>query len=874
MHRLSWILPLLLLVCVATPSALAARGPSIERVEAEGLSHLGVPELQGVLELGAGDEFDESRAKRSIESLEELYRYRGFPEVLVRSDFDKSNGIWSIVVNEGAPLRISRVEIVPDELSDRGTAAQWRRLEGELLQRFEMAPGDIFDQERATLGARALQSSLVDEEYIGASVGDVRISRETRAPEPAALPREKRGEPASGWISLKVQIELGEKVSFGFLGNQYFSRNELLLLVREQRSLGLGRNYLETLRARFVEAYRAAGYTQATVTAFPIERSGSTERHVTWVINEGVRSHIELIDFDGGVTFSRSELERVFKEGVGGSVASGIYVEKDLDRTVEVFIQKLRSRGYLGARLLSLHTQWNESHSRASITVFFHEGEQTRVDSVEVVGAPGLEQDEAVRLLGVSPGQPLNLFAFSEGIQRLKSWLRDRGYLEVGITGEGGDTLVRYHDDNRLADIRIEVEPGARCRAGSISVEGRSKTSLDVVLRELTFREGDLLTESGILESESRLRRLGLFSSAQVRIEDDSAQPGIKKVHVLVQEGIPGLVAGGVGFRNDLGARVFAQTSYSNLFGRNHTVVFSINANRRFQDRRVPLESQAQLGYIWPWFLIREMTFRPTLTVQRTQYVNLDAASLVLGGTLEKRLFRRPNLVGSLSYSLERTAQTALDPNSIDNQTITIGALTGSLKMDLRNDPLAPTRGFYSALSYELADPSLLSQRLPFPIGYTRMQFRSDYLLPVWKDASWYFSFRTGVERNTQDITDIRVAIPLIKQFTIGGIGSLRGFREQELNIQDIAVRGTASYVNYRAQFDLPISGPMRFGPFFDAANLLVDDYSLNKSLRMGTGMGLHYLTPVGPVNFDFGFKINPRLGEDPYRFYFSIGVI
>ncbi|NDD92437.1 hypothetical protein EBZ37_10165, partial [bacterium] len=411
-------------------------------------------------------------------------------------------------------------------------------------------------------------------------------------------------------------------------------------------------------------------------------------------------------------------------------------------------------------------------------------------------------------------------------------------------------------------------------RAGDVSVEGLQKTGADVVTRELAFRQGDLLTESNLLESESKLRRLGLFSSAQVRIEDDSDRPGVKKIHVLVQEGTPGLVAGGVGFRNDLGVRVFGQTSYSNLFGRNHTIVFGVNANRRFVDRRVPLESQAQLGYIWPWFLIPEMTFRPSLTVQKTQYEKFDATSLVIGGALEKRLFKRPNLVASVSYNLERTEQNALDPTSIDNQTITIGAVTTALKLDLRNDPLAPTRGFYSAVSYELADPALLSQRDPFPIGYTRLQLRTDYLLPVWKDASWYFSFRTGIERNTQDITDIRVAIPLIKQFTLGGAGSLRGFKEQELNIQDIAVRGTASYVNYRAQLDLPLSGPMRFGPFFDAANLLVDEYSLSRNLRMGTGMGLHYLTPVGPVNFDLGFKIDPRPGEDPYRFYFSIGVI
>ncbi len=850
----------------------AAERPMIEQIEIDGVAALTIEELQSALELEAGDRFDAERANGSAQGLSDLYRFRGYPQVEVRSEFDATLRLWRLRVIEGAPVRVRAVEILGEGAQVRAAGRSWRILEGELLRRFELGPGDVFDQERAAAGARAVQSLLLGEEYIGAKVNEVQVVRGVG--EPPASELSVRGLPAADWVRLRIRVDPGEKVSFGFRGNHFFTRNELLQLVREQRLLGLGGNYIETLKVRFEEAYRASGFPNASVAAFPVERASRFERHVTWVVEEGARARLQQLEFDGGVAFSRAQLEEIFWDGIGGHLSAGVYVQKELDRAVEVFIQKLKSRGYLGARLLSLQTLWNERHSGASGVVFFYEGEQTRVGSVEIVGPEAPASDEAARILGVGPGEPLNLFAFTEGVQRLKSWYRDRGHLEVGIVGEGGSDLVRYRDDNRVADIRVEVDPGRKYRVGSISIEGRGKAALDVVLRELAVREGEVLTESDILESESRLRRLGLFSSAQIRLDDDPRDPSLKRVLVLLQEGVPGLVAGGVGFRNDLGLRAFGQTSYSNLFGRNHTVVFSVNANRRFEERRVPLESQAQIGYVWPWFLIPEMTFRPTLTFQRTQYENFDATSLVLGGTLEKRLFRRPNLLATLSYTLERIEQKATDPLSIDNQTITIGALTGSLKLDLRNDPLAPTRGFYAGISYEISDPALLSQVDPFPIGYTRVQFRSDYLLPVWRNASWYFSFRTGLERNTQDITDPRVAIPLIKQFTLGGAGSLRGFREQELNVQDIAIRGTAAYVNYRVQLDLPLSGPMRFGPFLDAANLLVDEYSLNKNLRMGTGLGLHYLTPVGPVNFDLGFKIDPRPDEEPYRFYFSIGVI
>ena len=116
--------------------------------------------------------------------------------------------------------------------------------------------------------------------------------------------------------------------------------------------------------------------------------------------------------------------------------------------------------------------------------------------------------------------------------------------------------------------------------------------------------------------------------------------------------------------------------------------------------------------------------------------------------------------------------------------------------------------------------------------------------------------------------------IPLIKQFTLGGVGSLRGFDEQSLYVDpNTAVRGSITYVNYRAQLDLPFAGSMKFGPFIDAANLNLDHYTLG-ALRYGVGAGFHYKSPVGPVNFDFGVNPSPRQGEDSYRLHFSIGNI
>jgi outer membrane protein assembly factor BamA len=351
-------------------------------------------------------------------------------------------------------------------------------------------------------------------------------------------------------------------------------------------------------------------------------------------------------------------------------------------------------------------------------------------------------------------------------------------------------------------------------------------------------------------------------------------------------------LAGGVGFRNDLGIRLFAETSYGSLWRRNHTIFFNSSANRRFDEEfcsnSLPgrfyeatgncfIEGSAQLGYRWPWFVFDKVTFRPRITVERVQFRKFDADSLSVSPAWERAILRSPNLTGVLTYNLERIKQYHAQ-DVLDNGQFTIGSVTPSIYVDMRDDPLSPTRGIFSTFSYEVANRLFFSQTEPIPVGFTRAQFRTDFFHSFSSDLMIYLSFRSGIERNTEPPSvgtpdPKRYSIPISKQFVLGGAGSIRGFKEQELNTENSPILGTLSYVNYRAQVDFPFSGALRFGPFVDAANLLIDDYSFGR-LRFGAGAGFRYRSPVGPINFDWGFKIAPRPGEDTSQFYFSVGVI
>jgi outer membrane translocation and assembly module TamA len=373
---------------------------------------------------------------------------------------------------------------------------------------------------------------------------------------------------------------------------------------------------------------------------------------------------------------------------------------------------------------------------------------------------------------------------------------------------------------------------------------------------------------------------LGIFSVITIRAVDDPDRSDIKNVKISLQEGTPGVVGGGVGLRNDLGPRVFSQVGYQNLWGDNHTLILNSAANHRIQNFHFA-EYEAQLAYIWPWFMWGETTFRPTATVSGTEYIDFDAVTAQLALSWERKIVTHPNLTGIFTYSLERVIQfNATDAS--DNQALRIGSIIPQLRLDMRDSPLNPTSGFFGTASYEIASPWLLSQHDPYPLGYTIAMLRSDYYIPVTRDLIWYLSFRTGYERSLeQPQTDSSGntitssgTIPLIKQFALGGIGSIRGYQDQELNFGTANNVFSASFVNYRTELDVPFAGSLKVAGFLDAAQIYLGTFSLTNNLLYGAGFGLRYQTPVGPVNLDWGFKLNPVPSTGTQAFYFSIGVI
>lgn len=889
-------------VIVASASASAQSAIELDEISILGVTVFNLADLEKVVEVSAGERLERPKVVQTAKNIQELYRTAGYESVKIETRLSQRapkagrapENVLEIVVSEGKPTRIAEVAVAFD-------LPGWAERLDSASGKIGLKSGDVYDREKLLNGFRAMQDNLTTWDFLSPKVEETLVEQVG----PPDTPEAKiLGPTTARWVRVRVKVQLGDRVSFAFRDNTVFPNSQLASWIEEQRLLGFSQDYIERIRGRFEEEYRKLGYDRAKVEVFTFEDRINLRRRVTYAFHEGPRVEIERIDFDGNTVFSQTELLDKFGDRSSPSVSRGYYVAKDVEQSAEVLVEWLKSQGYLASKLVSISRNYRPGGKRVDLVIYIYEGEQTITESVRFEGLTVFPPVDLTNVLGNEAGKPLNLYALNEGLEKVKGLYRERGYLDIRIANEATNRLVLYAQENRAADIVLELQEGVQYRVTRIDIEGLRKTKLEAVSREIDIREGDILSEREWYRSEAKLRRLGIFANASIKAYPDPSRKDGKILKVLVEEGSPGLVAGGVGLRNDIGARAFGQIQYANLWGKNHTLGFTASANRRLKNlgdtEFCPSEKQqgenpgadhcfiefnGTVGYVWPWFGLGETTFRPRFSVERTQFKNFDADTYTLQASWDRYLSRRWGLTGIFSYSLELINQ--YNANAIeDERRLRIGSLTPTLILDRRDNPLAPSRGTYTTLQYDLAMPLFGSQNSPEKgdpaISYWRTQFRQDFYVPLPKNIELFLSFRTGLEYNMSrpppgSPPGSGYAIPLIKQFTLGGVGSLRGFSEQSLNAQENDIRGSLTYVNYRAQVDLPFAGSMKFGPFFDAGNLNIDKYSLGNAhgtFRYGVGAGFHYKSPVGPVNFDIGVNPSPRAEEDSYKLHFSIGNI
>jgi len=453
----------------------------------------------------------------------------------------------------------------------------------------------------------------------------------------------------------------------------------------------------------------------------------------------------------------------------------------------------------------------------------------------------------------------------------------------------------------KVVDFTFNIDKGDRYNIGHIDITGNDPTFDKVVRREIPINEAETYRKSAINEGKSRLDRLGYFEEVKIdQVRSDI--PGALDLEVKVKEQPTGSFSVGAGFSNLENFMFTANVAKNNFLGLGYTMKAEVNLSK--------LRQQWNLSFFDPYFLDSRWTLSvDTFSIAR-QYIEDEyqrGGDLSVGRYLDKR----DDVRLAATYTFQDTGLSTIDPykKSLLGGDLYRNGLTStlglSLNVDKRNNRINATRGVYGSLSAELTggfrtnDQQVLSL-LGGDFNFAEFKGNLRTYYPVSPKGDWLIFKYNGTIGGIVS-TDGSV-VPYIHRYRAGGINSIRGydwyslgpymrvtgydggFRSSFVGSDDpvssddrLVVGGDQIWVN-NFELESPIikAAGISTVVFFDAGNAFGDPWGhgyINPfELRTSYGFGIRWLSPMGPLRFEWGFPINPLPDERKSVFDFSIG--
>ncbi len=632
---------------------------------------------------------------------------------------------------------------------------------------------------------------------------------------------------------------------------------------------------IERAKERIRQYYESKGYfdTVVDVTKEPVAGNESS-LFVTMNINRGENIIIENVNLVGAKLFDYGDIEPVVanKErefmgwmwGRNDGKVKLFELPNDPARIQDKYYQK----GYLDATVSNPYLNAYMDNYTADLTYYVTEGEQYRVSSVDIEAPEFLDIDKEKILkdFRLEGGDVMNSARLRQDMKKLDDIVADKGYAFVRINPK-----TEKNVEDRTVSIVYEVVPDEKVYIRNVQISGNDRTVDRVVRRELYLTEGNLYNRTDLQDSKDALKRTSYFD--EVEIEEYRVGENQVDLLVKVKEASTGSISGGIGYGSSDGLLLNASLSDTNVFGSGMKGVVSVD--------RSDNELSGQIGLTNPRLFDSEYSLGGTLYANNYDWNNYDEKSYGMNVVLGRKLTR--NLSASIGYIIEQSRISGLSDvlKSVgykDGKSIK-SSLIPSITYNSTDDYYLPRTGIIASSSLEFAgvggDEKFLKSRTNFN-WYQGIR--------EWVDYDLIFRLKSSFGK----IWD-RGYIPINEKLYLGGIRNLRGFESRTVapkvkvsNGQWYETGGTISF-NSSAELSFPLIErvKMRGVLFFDygviegkhkAEKRAGYEYIDGRISRYSAGVGIEWVTPMGPLQLIFAKPLKKQDGDDTTTFEFNKG--
>lgn len=650
-----------------------------------------------------------------------------------------------------------------------------------------------------------------------------------------------------------------------FRGNKSFSERELLTVVertlRAYTRSQWKRSVIDDVASELEDFYRGQGFPRARAPYELAENQGGRDR-ATFELDEGPRAVLAELTFEGNVSVSSRVLAPLFEwpgaGTFGGVLGSGTqwYSERSARRGAREVERAYADRGWTDCVVETPHVEFDESGTRARVTVRVQEGIRYQLAAVSVEGAEWLDAELVRETWASDLGRPFDERTLVEIRGRIEQLFAERGHPDVRA-----ELTTRTASADGAVTLAFHVTPGPLVHVGTVTLRGNESTQDRFVKSRLALRAGGLYTRTHERETLTDLYRTGLFETAELHWTP--AADGVRDLEVELKEA-PSLETWfEPGYGSYERARVGAGLRERNLFGTGRAFLVDGTAGALAWNGRGSL--------VDPWTFGRDTTAE--LSVFGGQREEPSFQRTELGSRIQLSHSLGEHWEGSAAYQYRFSGiddvdvDALLDPDLTDD--VDISSVTAALAHDTRDLVFDPSRGEASRASVEVATAVLGSE-----LDFVRVRASHTSIVRLHEEETLVaLAFRTGWIVPTGGTQEI----PLQERFFNGGESTVRSFREDRLGPRDAdgTPVGGEAYNVLSVELRQRLGGRWRAALFVDAGNVVTDhsDYFEFSGVRYGVGVGLRYSLPIGPIRLDGALNPDPEAGESDGAIHLSLGL-